>query len=237
MRNIWYPQKRAEYVTTAKLKDLGTKDAVLEWDASFESEMEVEIEDEAGKENDMKKKVTPTFVEMEHVKPIELELMSVRPFLPPLQLNEEDFDSHFTQPEQAADVLSSLLPPNIEFYRTPIPVKVEPPAKRLSPSIATNSAISAAATAAAPEAKPAKKPEKTSIYGSVSTSDIAANLKAILAENEEGARVILSPEDITFVEETEDIDRVKHLGIFEVDIRPKGAPDAIRRTIQVNAQN
>ena len=111
------------------------------------------------------------------------------------------------------------------------------PAKRLSPSVASNSAISAAATAAAPKLKPAEKPENANIYGSVSTSDIAANIKAILAENEEGSRVVVSPEDISFVEKTEDIDRVKQLGKFQVDIRPKGAPDAIRRTIHVNAQN
>jgi hypothetical protein len=143
------------------------------------------------------------------------------------------------QSEQTTSILSSLLPPNIDFYRTPIPVTNTPSPKRLSPSIAANSAVSVAATAAAAAtaARPGKKPEKTSIYGSVSTSDIAANLKAILAEDGEGARVILSPEDISFVEETEDVDRVKHLGIFEVDIRPKGALDAIRRTIRVNSQN
>jgi len=82
----------------------------------------------------------------------------------------------------------------------------------------------------------APKPSKTAIYGSVSTADIAASLKAILAEDEDGARVVLGPEEISFVETTEESDRVKHLGIFEIDIRLKGAPDAVRRTIKVSAQ-
>jgi hypothetical protein len=50
-------------------------------------------------------------------------------------------------------------------------------------------------------------------------------------------RVVLSPENISFVEETSEKDRVKHLGIFEIAIRVDGAPDAIRRTIRVNARD
>jgi hypothetical protein len=82
------------------------------------------------------------------------------------------------------------------------------------------------------------KPEKTRIHGSVSTSDISANLKAILAEDEDGMRVVglLKPEDISFVEETEDKDRIKHLGVFEIEIRLEGAADSVPRTIKVSAQ-
>jgi hypothetical protein len=71
----------------------------------------------------------------------------------------------------------------------------------------------------------------------VSTGDIAANLKAVLAEDDEGARVVLSPEEITFVEETEDAHRVKHLGVFEIEIKLNGATESVRRTIMVNAQD
>lgn len=71
----------------------------------------------------------------------------------------------------------------------------------------------------------------------MSTSDIAANLKAILAEDEDGSRVVISPEQISFVQETEEKDRVKQLGIFEIEIRLEGAADSVRRTIQVNAQS
>jgi len=113
---------------------------------------------------------------------------------------------------------------------------VQPP-KRASPSIPASSAISAAASAAAAGSVGSSKTvEKVSIYGSVSTNDIAANLKALLAASNEGARIVLSPEDISFVEEMEDKDRVKHLGTFEIDIRLKGAAGAVRTKIKVNAQ-
>jgi ribosomal protein L9 len=81
-----------------------------------------------------------------------------------------------------------------------------------------------------------RAPEKVAIYGSVSTTDIAENLKAIMAEDEQGKRVVLGPEDITFVGKTEETDQVKHIGTFEINIKVKGATDAVRRTIRVNAQ-
>lgn len=134
-----------------------------------------------------------------------------------------------------------ILPGNIDFYRTPI---VAPPSpKKLSPSISTGAALSAAAAAAAAEraAKAAKEvksdpTEKVGIYGSVSTSDIAANLKAILAEDEEGRRVQLSPENISFVEETEEKSRVKHLGSFDIEIRLTDSTEVVRKKITVRAQ-
>jgi hypothetical protein len=127
-------------------------------------------------------------------------------------------------------VLIDLLPANIDFFRTPIAASTP---KRVSPSIPTSSAVSEAAQ----EATASLRPERTSIYGSVSTADIAANLKAVLAEDAEGARIVLSPEDITFVEESDEKDRVKELGIFDIDIRVKGAADVVRRTIKINAQD
>jgi hypothetical protein len=74
------------------------------------------------------------------------------------------------------------------------------------------------------------------LIGSVSTADIAANLKAILWEDVDGARVVLSPEDISFVEQLDDRDRVKHLGLYTIDIR-LSPTETVRRTIQVKAQS
>jgi ribosomal protein L9 len=125
-----------------------------------------------------------------------------------------------------------LLPLNIDFYRPPI-VSTQPTPQRHSPSIPSTSAVSVAAQ----EAARPKASQKTSIYGSVTTADIAENIRAVLVEDNVGARVVLTSEDITFVEEGEEKDRVKHLGVFEIDIRIKGAADNIRRTIKVNAQD
>jgi ribosomal protein L9 len=142
------------------------------------------------------------------------------------------------QPQEATDIMSKLLPPNIDFYRTPI--SVDPPKpellKRVSPSIPTTSAVSAAAAAAQPKQVESKEQRKTSIYGSVSTSDIAANLQAVLAETDNGVPIVLSPESISIIEQTEELNRIKHLGTFEIEIRLSGAVKSIRRTITVSAQ-
>jgi ribosomal protein L9 len=125
-------------------------------------------------------------------------------------------------------ILENVLPTNLDFYRTPTPASAP---KRVSPSISANSVVSTQ------DRNLAQTSERMGIYGSVSTSDIAANLKAILAEDEASSRVVLSAEDIQFVQETDDKDRVKHLGVFEIEIRVEGATDSVRRTIKVNAQD
>lgn len=128
-------------------------------------------------------------------------------------------------------IVSKLLPQNIDFYRAPIASK-SPASQQHSPSIPAASAISAAAQ----EAARPKVSQEAGLYGSVATTDIAENLKSILADDTEGSRVVLTPEDITFVSKGEEKDRVKHLGTFEIEIRAKGATSAVRRTITVRAQ-
>jgi ribosomal protein L9 len=127
-------------------------------------------------------------------------------------------------------IVAKLLPATIEFYRTPITPSVTPP-KKISPSLPARAAIYAAVAR-----EKASKTQNTSIYGSVTTRDITANFKAVLEEDDKGALVALSPEDISFVE-TEEKDRVKNLGQFAIDIKLKGTTDLIRRTVKVSAQH
>lgn len=105
----------------------------------------------------------------------------------------------------------------------------------MSPSIPTSSVVSSAASGGKPVDAP-KLTSNGSIYGSVSTTDIAATIKAILAEDQEGARVVLSPEDISFVKKVEDSDRVKNVGVYEIEINLKGATDVVRRSVKVSAE-
>lgn len=104
-----------------------------------------------------------------------------------------------------------------------------PKKKKISSSLASSSSI---ASAAAKELVQTNK-----IHGSVTTNDIATNLKAILAEDEQGSLVSISPGEISFVQELEEKDRVKELGVYEIEIRLVGAEDAVRRTVQVHAQS
>ena len=58
--------------------------------------------------------------------------------------------------------------------------------------------------------------------------------------DEEGARVVLGPEDVTIVSAKQDedggeADRIKALGDFEIEVRIKGG-EAVRRTVRVQPQ-
>ncbi len=78
---------------------------------------------------------------------------------------------------------------------------------------------------------------KKAIFGSVSTADIAASIRGLLAEDAEGSRIVLGPEDISFAIATEESDRVKHLGQFDIDIKLKGSSKFVRRAINVVAED
>ena len=130
--------------------------------------------------------------------------------------------------------MAAVIPPEIVFYRTPIAAQ-EPDASPEPPKLLRTPDIK---TILQPSAKPETK--ITKIYGSVSTVDISDYVKSILAQHEEGTRIVLGPEDVSIAEEGEDDNgtepgRIKALGSFVVDIRVKGG-EAIRRTAIVKAQ-
>lgn len=216
----------AEYVTASKLHELGIeKDSGLERDSTFRSKTEKKMErnSEAPEKGDEEivspAPLIPSLPQAEPEPQMQIELMSVS-----FQISHQRTILSVLQPERAITILNDLLPPNLDFYRTTISIP-----KKISPSLSSSSSLAAEAAHA--------KTESYKIHGSVTTSDIATNLKAILAEDEQGSRVVISPEDITFVQETEEKDRVKQLGVFEIEIRLTGASDSVRRTIQVNAQS
>lgn len=139
--------------------------------------------------------------------------------------------TNFVQPERSVELLQIFLPPRIDFYRQPI----ESPSVPVEQGTKTRAASEAASILSAAAASKPKANEPISIYGSVSTSDVAASVRAVLAENDEAARVVFSDGDIEFVGQmkSEEKDRVKHLGEFEVEIPIKGAPEAIKRIVRV----
>ena len=101
-------------------------------------------------------------------------------------------------------------------------------------------AVNSAAADLAAASEPVPKPQPAAIYGSVSTQDIASAVKAVLALDSEGARVVLGAEDVSFVQNAEaeggaDTDRVKTLGDFEVVLTVKGG-STITRIVRVHAQ-
>lgn len=127
------------------------------------------------------------------------------------------------------ELLNTFIPPTIDFSRQRIEQEKEKP--RYGASGAAD-----VLTAAAMASKP--KVSSNAIYGSVSTADVAATLKAALAHNDEAARVILNEADVRFVTDTEDGDalRVKELGVFKVEIQVPGAEAPLVRNVRVKAK-
>ena len=129
-----------------------------------------------------------------------------------------------------------LIPPSIEFYRQPILATKEPTLNQEQKGSAGTAELETPHVS-----EQAATSDSIGIYGSVTTTDIAVNMKAVLAENDEGSRVVILPEDITFVQThvtgtEEQADRVKALGEFEIEIKVKGSDEAVRKKIRVRAQ-
>lgn len=136
------------------------------------------------------------------------------------------------QPERSMELLDTFVSPTIDFSRQ----RIEP-----EPETKQRYGASGAAdilTAAAMGSK-SKTSSSNAIYGSVTTADVAATIKAALAHNDEAARVILNDADIRFVTESEDADaqRVKELGVFKVEIQVPGAPEPLVRNVRVKAKD
>ncbi|KAL8322205.1 hypothetical protein RB593_004304 [Gaeumannomyces tritici] len=178
MRNMWYPSRKAEYMTTARFAELGlTRDAIGERDPLFaiaKKPAAPEAEQQAAQNaaaadglNEKKKKA------------------SVSPLMSP-------------EPEQAAVLLQSIIPEVMIFRRRVMaPKKEEPPKPYRNPLLADDASIStdSAAAAAAAEAEPVTTHAAgTPIFGSVSTADLAQVVREMLLGHGEAARIPVKEE-------------------------------------------
>ncbi|KAL8649665.1 MAG: hypothetical protein Q9210_004270 [Variospora velana] len=197
MRNIYFPQRKAEYVTSAQIRSMGgQKDMVIERDFGF------------GIETPGQQK--PPGDDSQKIVDVKMKLLT---------------------PTRTSELIEALAPQEIVFYRVPIATP-EPVSQETS-----KHSTAATDEEASTQPTPARI---TKIFGSVSTADIVDAIKAVLAEDEEGARVVLSADEIYIDEETSEesgveMDRLKALGDYDVEIRLKGV-DAIPRRVSIRAQ-
>ncbi|KAJ8606113.1 hypothetical protein MRB53_041189 [Persea americana] len=132
---------------------------------------------------------------------------------------------NFMEPQAAFDFMSEKLPPALQFYRA---VNKEAHAEPQRPQ-ATSDA----------NADPIIGPlplEGLSIYGSVSTADVAISLRAVLQELDPDGRIPLEDSDVRFVRpETgeDETDRIKRLGEYDIEIKVRGHEEGIRRKVLV----
>lgn len=139
-----------------------------------------------------------------------------------------------SQPRKTSEIMSSSLPEVLEFYRIPIPNPEREISRETQPLQIGDGSLDTDSTA---DIVLGGRADPVPIYGSVTTMDIAEQVKAVLRETEEGARVVLGAEDITILNHegekvNDEADRLKMLGDFQVDIRVKNG-EAVRRTVSV----
>ena len=149
------------------------------------------------------------------------------------------------QPQRAAQIIATSVSEYIDFYRIPISNPESEKAPTNIPKRNYQDSVSSAAADLAAASEPEPQPQMIPIFGSVSTAEIAASIKAVLSlkadsGDEEAARVVLNADDITVVHEdgadsTSEAGRIKALGNFAIDIQVKGG-ESVRRTVRVKAQ-
>ncbi|KAI4167865.1 MAG: hypothetical protein LQ343_006879 [Gyalolechia ehrenbergii] len=200
MRNIYYPQRKAEYVTAAQMRTISPTDILAERDFNFGNE---QVEEDTKLEEDNR------------VVDVKMKLLTMK---------------------RASELIETFVPQEMVFYKVPI---ANPKPEPEQPEPLGNS-INAIGGAVPQQRTPEPMPLVTRIFGSVSTADMVDSIKAVLGEDEEGARVVLNAEDIQIVgEKSEELDieedRLKTLGDYKIEIRLKGV-DPIRRTVSIRAQ-
>lgn len=215
MRNRFYPLQLAAYIPYSEQTRLRKSGAPIERDFAFGREREIV-------HRQIEKKSSPP------AKPLRT------PEPKPVQL------SHLPA-EEAFAVLDEVIPPTMEFYRTPIGSVEERRQKPLNPEPEQMSKKEQARTEAPPVGV---SPRRTAanIYGSVTRAEIAMSIRALVNARGMAGRVVVPDEDVRFVhlggsggeaDEGFTADRVKKLGEFEVEVRVKGMEQPIRRNVRV----
>ena len=239
MRNKWFPTGVAEYVTMPELKKLRLSNAAFSVERDFQFTLKKpEYEPKTSKiAETIDTRLNPD------------EIVSASAFQKKVEVEK-------LTPERSVELLDFFLGPQLDFYRQPIieekeaeeeEVPEEPlPKKKEIPQYGGGAAteLLAARMDKSPVAKIVEKivekPQMQAIYGSVSSLDVLQAVRAALAEDDEAKRVVLSEDDIQFVDlpetEGETTRVVKHVGDFAFEINVRGAETPVRRLVSVIPQ-
>lgn len=130
-----------------------------------------------------------------------------------------------------------LLPPVMDFRRRPqesaTPETPAAPVKKDQPfSSAAADLLAASAAPTVPAFTTA-----TPIFGTVSNADVVSRIIHLLSENQEASRIVLSAEDVKFVnistQTAAEADKIRHLGEYKVEVRVKGGETPVERLVRV----
>ncbi len=234
MRNKWFPTRSADYVTMPELKKLRLSNTTIERDFTYG------MDEELGRGTPSEQDLPSAIPSMSNEEVVEASAFQKK--VPIARLT----------PERSTELLEQFIRPRLEFYRQPImeekkEAEPEPdtpapePRKQARFGSGAGAELLAARMGGFVEPKIEKEVEgPQAIYGSVSPLDVLQAVRAALAENDEAKRVVLTEQDVQFVDmpdtEGETAKVVKHVGDFAVEIKAKGAERAVRRVVTVVPQ-
>lgn len=122
------------------------------------------------------------------------------------------------------------------FARKPIaaptPEPAPEPAVPRSPALAANAQVSTRATTAPSEPETPQQDTKA-IFGSVAAGDVVALIREALLVDSNGSRVALEADAISILGLEAGEDRIKRLGVYEVEIVTGKGLEPVRRTVEV----
>jgi hypothetical protein len=217
MRNEWFPRGVAEYVTQPEMRTLRSSNTTVERDVEFGV-------------TDIAAEISKAKADQEHDEYADLRSgFTVR----------KAAEVEKVTPERSIQLLDIFVPKTLDFYRQPIPEETKEPEQEPVEDAFGRGAAAELFAARQKRDEKIKAKEPAGIYGSVSTHDILAAVRAAMENNDESARVLITEADLKFVNagsEVEEAGRVKHVGSFSVEIMIKGAEAGLRRTVRVHAQ-
>ncbi|ROW11455.1 hypothetical protein VMCG_01514 [Cytospora schulzeri] len=254
MRNIWYPTKKAEYVTASRLQQLGlTKNDIGERDPMYGMQVEMEeevvgdaVEAVAGLAHGTtsgagasQKQASAHGVEIEHVAPnraLEF-LTNMVPATIVFERLLKHAPSANTSPADSAPeaeetkVLSPLERRRAKMLEPEKSAKT--PEELEAERIANDGELQRERKRADEEAEKLKE-----IHGSVTARDIATFIQEKLVLDPEAARIHVKPEDIKFIGYAAGVDKMEKIGKFEIEIRThvgKDRVEPLRKTVEIAA--
>ncbi|KUI60452.1 hypothetical protein VP1G_07641 [Cytospora mali] len=248
MRNMWYPTKKAEYMTTARLQQLGlSKTDIGERDPMYGMQVEMEeeiVEDavEAVAGLPGAKSTSAHSVEIEHVAPNRaLELLTT--MVPativferllkhaPSTITANNSPAQSAAEEEPVKVLSPLERRRAKMLEPEQPEKT--PEELEAERKAHEEELERERKRAEEEAEKLKE-----IHGSVTARDIAAFIQEKLLLDPEASRIHVQAEEIKFLGHAAGVDKVEKIGKFEIEIRThvgKDRVEPLRKTVEIAA--
>lgn len=249
MRNMWFPRRVAEYVTIPELKRLRLNNVAMDRDFEFGvTSLAIERGLPPNANAEWQKDIPSDIKSMSNAELRDasaLERAKIKTGLTDTEPKSASAPRRAVEvekitPERSVELIELFVPPRLEFYRQPILEEREKvPEKPALESPQFGGAAGDLLAARTPSSSKRKEGPQ-GIYGSVSSHDILVAVRAVMADNEEAARVVLQEGDIHIVDllggDGAETGKVKHVGDFVVEIKVRGSDKPLQRTVRVSPQ-